>query len=76
MPKSREKAIKNAEGRLKAVKSGKLAKFKRTLRELRLGKKAYLKKKKVKTKRTGDVESALAKYGLSASDIKRLRGKR
>lgn len=82
MPKSREKAIRNAKGRIKAVKSGKLAKIKRRVRELLLGSRAHKDKfkgkgkgaKKIKTGRTKDLEDTLKKSGLDAATIRRLRG--
>lgn len=84
MPKTRDSAIKKVGRRLAAFRSGGFTKVKRTLRELALGSRAYMPKKKRKTKekkpfksvRTSDVEKSLSRAGLSASDIARLRGKK
>ena len=80
MPKTMEKVYANAEKNLKKLKEGKLgrlAKLKRTAKELIGGSKTYLpkkKKKKVKTTRTKVIESGLSKAGLSTKEIARLRG--
>ena len=77
------KVYENAEKNLKKLRAGKLgriAKLKRTAKELIGGSKTYLpkkkkkKKKKVKTTRTKVVESRLSKAGLSAKEVARLRG--
>jgi hypothetical protein len=81
MPKTMEKAYANAEKNLKKLHAGKLgriAKLKRTVKELIGGSKTYLpkkKKKKKKTARTKVVESGLSKAGLSAKEIARFGGK-
>lgn len=80
---------KNAEKNMKLLKAGKLgrlAKLKRTAKELLLGEKTYLpKKKKVKkakkskpefkTVRTSAVERRLSASGMTEAEIQRLRGK-
>ncbi len=74
---------KNAEENLKKLRAGKLgriAKLKRTAKELIGGGKTYLpkkkkKKKSKKTTRTKQVESGLKQAGLSESDIAKFRRK-
>jgi len=71
---------KNAEKNLKKLKAGKLgriARLKRTAKELIGGSKTYLpkKKKKLKTKRTKDVTSKLSATGLTDKEIAKFRSK-
>lgn len=78
---------KNAEKNMKLLKAGKLgrlAKLRRTAKELLHGEKTYLPKKKkrkksakadVKTARTVGIEGELKNSGMTAKEIRRLRGK-
>lgn len=78
MPKD---VYKNAEKNLKKLHAGKLgriAKLKRTAKELIGGSKTYLpkkKKKKKKTVRAKTIESGLSRAGLSAKEIAKFGGK-
>lgn len=77
MPKDvYENARKNLK-KLHAGKLGRIARLKRTAKELIGGSKTYLpkKKKKKKTVRTKQVESGLRRAGLSESDMAKFRRK-
>lgn len=66
--------------KLKAGKLGRIAKLKRTFKELVGGSKTYLpkkkkKKKQVKITRSKQIESGLRRAGLSESDMAKFRRK-
>jgi hypothetical protein len=74
---AKDDVYSRAEKRMKDYKAGKLgriARLKRTAKELIGGKKTYLKKKKVTTTRTKHVTRGLEQAGVSKKKIKKLRG--